>query len=316
MTEERPEKNQKQTILVTGAHRTGTSWVGKMLAASREVAYVSEPLNRWHRPGVMLAPVHHWYTYICEENEKEFLPALQETRRFRYHTIAELRSVASLKDLLRMGRDWSIFFKGRLYDQTLLLKDPFAVFSAAWFADRLDSRVVFTVRHPAGFVSSLKKLGWEFDFSDLLGQPLLMRDWLEPYRAEMEVALKSPQDIISGGSLLWRMVYSVVGQLCERNPRFLVMRHEDVSLDPAGCFKKLYFDLGLRFTPEVLRAIRGSSAESNPRELTSRKVHSVSLDSRANLENWKHRLNDREITRIRQLTASVSDRFYQGTNWD
>jgi LPS sulfotransferase NodH len=42
-----------QPILVTGAHRSGTTWVGKILCASGEAAYISEPLNLWHRPGVM-----------------------------------------------------------------------------------------------------------------------------------------------------------------------------------------------------------------------------------------------------------------------
>ena len=32
-------------ILVTGAHRSGTTWVGRMLCASGEAHYVSEPFN-------------------------------------------------------------------------------------------------------------------------------------------------------------------------------------------------------------------------------------------------------------------------------
>ena len=46
-----------------------------MLAAGPDVAYISEPLNALHRPGVMRAPVMHWYTYICEANEVEYLEA-------------------------------------------------------------------------------------------------------------------------------------------------------------------------------------------------------------------------------------------------
>ncbi len=30
-------------ILVTGTHRSGTTWVGKMLAAGPSTAYISEP---------------------------------------------------------------------------------------------------------------------------------------------------------------------------------------------------------------------------------------------------------------------------------
>jgi hypothetical protein len=87
---------------VTGAHRTGTTWVGKMLAASPQTAYISEPLNVWHRPRVMRAATHHWYTYICEQNEAAYLPALRDAL-LRYHTWAEIRSLRSRKDLFRMG---------------------------------------------------------------------------------------------------------------------------------------------------------------------------------------------------------------------
>lgn len=57
-------KKSLSPILVTGAHRSGTTWVGKMLAANRRVAYISEPLNVFHRPGVFSAPVSHWYTML------------------------------------------------------------------------------------------------------------------------------------------------------------------------------------------------------------------------------------------------------------
>ena len=125
------ELDQKRPLLVTGAHRSGTTWVGKMLAANGQFAYISEPLNVLHRPGVMRTPVKHWYTYICAENESHFLPALRETLAYRYHIWAELKSLRSRKDFLRMGRDLSIFMTGKLRSQRPLLKDPFSVFSAA-----------------------------------------------------------------------------------------------------------------------------------------------------------------------------------------
>src|ERR687891_175782 len=166
-------------ILVTGAHRSGTTWVGKMLAADALTAYISEPLNVHHRPGVFRAKVSHWYQYICEENGGEYLPAFQELMEFDYHLWAELRSIRSLKDFLRMARDLSIFSNGLLFGQCILIKDPFAVFSAPWMAEKLNCKVIVTVRHPAALVNSLKRLNWPFDFHDLLEQPLLMRDHLE-----------------------------------------------------------------------------------------------------------------------------------------
>jgi hypothetical protein len=308
--------NEKKPILVTGAHRSGTTWVGKMIAASSEVAYISEPLNVHHRPGVLRVPTQYWYTYICEENQVEFLPALQDTTRFRYHLWLELKSLRSTKDIGRLLRDLSWFISGRVRGARALLKDPFAVFSAPWFAEVLDCRVVILVRHPLAFVSSLKRLGWDFDFRDLFAQPLLMQDHLESFRGEMEASLENPEDIIAQGSLLWRIVYTVMDRFREMHPEFLVVRHEDLSHQPESGFHQLYTALGLAFSQRVQQTLANSSQSDNPEELSKRKVHAVNLNSRANLSNWKKRLTDEEILRIRKLTTDIAEKFYPEEFWE
>jgi hypothetical protein len=303
----------RRPILVTGAHRSGTTWVGKMLAANSETAYVSEPLNVLHRPGVLRAPVEHWYLYINEENEADYLPAFRELLEFRYHILSEVRALRSWKDFLRMGRDLHIFFKGEMEGRRALLKDPFAVFSTVWFAQRLDCQIVITVRHPAAFVSSLKRLNWPFDFRHLLDQPLLMRDHLEAHRADMQTT--RADDIIGQAALLWRMIYRVVHRTSSLHPDFKVIRHEDLSLDPVRGFRELYQFLDLDFTSKAETTILNSSNSENPVELSKKKVHSVKLDSRASLDNWKQRLSADEISRIRKITESVSHLFYPDSAW-
>jgi hypothetical protein len=302
-----------QHLLVTGAHRTGTTWVGKMLAAGG-FAYVSEPLNVLHRPGVMAAPVRHWYAYITRENEAEYLPAFQKTLALRYGLLAEIKSIQSRRDFLRMGRDLGIFLRGRILHQLVLLKDPFAVFSLPWFIEQLNCRVVVTVRHPAAFASSLKRLNWPFDFRNLLDQPLLMRDHLEPFRTDMERV--AADDVIGQAALLWRMVYRAVHATVERFPSVIVLRHEDLSRDPLMGYARAFESLGLAYTAKVQETIRTSSSNENPAELSRQKVHAVKLDSRANLDNWKKRLSADEIARIRGLTEDVAQLYYADVKWD
>jgi hypothetical protein len=302
-------------ILVTGAHRSGTTWVGKMLAADPQVAYISEPLNVLHRPGVMQVPTTQWYTYICDENEGRFLSSFREMLRFQYHPWLEVKSLRTLKDFLRMWRDWRTFLEGRLLSRLPLIKDPFAVFSTEWFANNLDCDVVIVVRHPAAVASSLVRLGWDFDFSDLLNQPLLMRDWLEPFRGDMEAMVDSIQDVIAQSCLLWRMVYQVVDNLRARHPEFLIIRHEDVSLDPLASFEQLYQDLDLNYSHSVEQKIINSSSARNPKEVSRQEVHSVLVDSRANLENWKKHLTTADIERVRNLTGDVASLFYSDADW-
>lgn len=306
----------KRPILVTGLHRSGTTWVGRMLSLSGRVAYLSEPFNVLHRPGVFGVSVAHWYTYICEDNEDLYLSTFHQTLRLDYNVWQEIRSLRSLKDGLRMARDLGIFLLGRLRRQRVLFKDPFAVFSASWFARRLDCHVVIVLRHPAAFVSSLKRLGWPFDFSDLLAQPLLMRDWLEPFRAEMEASLKHPDDVVGQGSLLWRMICTVALELQKEHPAIHIVRHEDLSRQPIELFQDLYNEMELPFTEGVETGILRATEAGNPQEVSLRSIYSTRLDSAANLENWKQRLSAEEIERIRQLTASISSHYYSPQDWD
>lgn len=285
-----------------------------MLAASGEAAYISEPLNVLHRAGVMHVPVQHWYTYICQDNETQFLDALDDTLSFRYHLATEMLSLRSRKDLMRMGRDWSIFARGRLLGQRPLLKDPFAVFSIPWFAERLGCKVVVTVRHPLAFASSLKRLGWSFQIEDLLAQPLLMRDWLEPFRDDMQAVHRD--DVIGQAGLLWKMIYYVVSVVRQRYPQTIVVLHEDLSLEPLEGYRNLYMALELNFSEQAQQRILQASSAENPKELAARSVHATHLDSRANLQNWKHRLQTEDLARIQQMTEGVVEQYYPDYAWN
>ena len=70
--------NKPSHLLVTGIHRSGTTWIGKMLAAAGGLTYANEPLNVIHRQGVLGMEIKHWYTYIIEENKSQYLPAFSE----------------------------------------------------------------------------------------------------------------------------------------------------------------------------------------------------------------------------------------------
>ena len=307
--------NETRPILVTGAHRSGTTWVGKMLATSGEAVYISEPLNIWHRPGILSAPVNHWYTYICEQNQDDYLPAFQETLRLQYHVLEDIKSFRRFKDIPLMLQDSSNFFLGRMQDKRPLLKDPFAVFSAPWFGKALDCQVVIIVRHPAAIASSLKRLGWSFDFEHLLAQPLLMNNLLEPYRDDMLAMTKNRQDIIGQSGLLWRIIYQIVAQYESKYPKFQVVRHEDLSLDPIDSFRSLYNVLGLNFSAHVKQVINKASSQENPGERADKSIYATRLNSQANLNNWKRRLDPDEITRLRSLTKDTAAIYYSEESW-
>jgi hypothetical protein len=308
-----PEQRSRPPILVTGMPRSGTTWVGRILTADRQVGYINEPFNLESSPGTIRLPVDHWYTYVAAENEERFLTPLLHLLNFEYGLVRELRRCRSRMDLHHTLKTWLGFVRSR--GRRPLVKEPHAVFSADWFLHRLRSEVVVTVRHPAAVVSSWKRLEWNFDFSNLLQQPTLMRDLLEPLRPEMEDALSPRKDLVDHVALLWRVIYSVVQEYGQRSPHVHVVRHEDLSRDPLREYAKLYEALGLLFTSRAAAAVALSSATDNPKETSIASPHETRIDSMANLENWKKRLTAEEISRVRGATETISGAYYSEGEW-
>jgi hypothetical protein len=294
--------------------RSGTTWVGRALYAGGEVGYLNEPFNLATSPGTTRVPVDHWYPYITAENEDAVLEPLADLLDFRYPLARELRRCRTRVDLSHTIKMWRSFQYGR--NRRPLVKEPHAVFSAEWFATRLGSEVVITVRHPAAVVSSWKRLNWNFEFAHLLDQPALMDDLLDPFRREMEAALDPSGALIDRIALLWRVVYETVARFEERSLGFHVVRHEDLSVEPVDGYRRLYDSLGLTLTPAAKTAILAASSSGNPKETRVENPHETRLDSRANLENWRRRLATDERARIRRLTEETASRYYPDEEWD
>ena len=128
----------RRPVLLTGIPRSGTTWVGRMLTVSGELGYINEPFNLSVSPGSFRVPAERWYMYVSEENEGQFLPALGQALAFEYPLARELRRCRNRADLHHTLRSWRGFARSR--GRRPLVKEPHAVFSAAWFARRLQRR--------------------------------------------------------------------------------------------------------------------------------------------------------------------------------
>ncbi|WP_327089331.1 sulfotransferase [Nonomuraea sp. NBC_01738] len=292
-------------ILVTGLPRSGTSWVGKMLAAGGELVYVNEPLNPQHPPGrcpgVLRAPVTHRFQYICEDNDTAWLPAFRATAALRYGFLAELRANRAPYDLARMIRYGTAFTHGRLTGRRALFDDPFAVLSAGWFASRLGCRVIALVRDPVGFVASWQRLGWTVYFHELLEQPLLMRD--HPEVEELR-ALVGSQDRIAKAAALWRVTRAILA----RTEGIRVVSYDALAADPLAGFRDVYGYAGLAWTPRAERGVTGACLGAGSRERSfawsglSRTAFRP-MDSRLALSDPGRGLTPEETERVLELSA-------------
>ncbi|MFL5768247.1 MAG: sulfotransferase [Actinomycetota bacterium] len=300
-------------ILVTGSHRSGSTWVGKTLANAPEVGYIREPFGVHHRRGVLDVSFPHWFPYICEENERPYVRPMRDMLAYRYRTGAGLASARSPRDVALVVHDRAEFARFRRRAARPLLKDPIAVFSPEWIADRLDAQVIALIRHPAAFASSIKKYNWTHPFGDFLAQPLLMRDLLAPYAEEIERFAREPQEIVDQAILLWNLIHSAIATYRERRKEWFFARHEDLSREPVEGFRAMFGAVGVPFSAEIEQAIARSTGSENPAEVSDAGV--LARDSRAGIWTWKARLSEAEIERVRTGTEPLWRAFYADDDW-
>jgi hypothetical protein len=300
-------------ILVTGAPRSGTTWVGRMLALAPGVGYIHEPFNPTTDPGISGRPFTRFFQYVTAANEASYAPHLERSLRFSYDLRRQLPTVRSARAAGRTATDFATFTRLRLAKARPLVKDPIAVFSAAWLADRFGMDVVVTIRHPAAFVASFTGLGYRHDFNTFLLEPQLVADYLQPFEDDIRRFAAEPGDPVDEAVLLWRLVYSTVDRYRSERPVWHFVRHEDLSRDPVAGFRALYEALGLEYTDEARSGIHEHSSAKNPDRLEEK--HAVRLDSRASLSGWRRALDEGQIGRIREGAADVWPGFYGDEDW-
>jgi hypothetical protein len=301
-------------ILVTGSHRSGSTWVGKMLSLSPSVGYIREPFGPHHRPGQLAVNFWFWFPYISSENETAYVGPVSDMLAFRYRTHEEIRCLRTPLDTARFLRDRCRFGYYCRRGSRPLLKDPLALFSAEWLTSRFGVQPVVLIRHPAAFVSSLKNLGWSHPFDHFLCQPLLMRDLLAPYRSLLEKFAAVEQPLLDQAILLWTLMHHTIRRYRERHPDWVFLRHEDLSRQPLQRFEELFGRLGLTFNKNIRKRIAMSTTDANQIEPADpMQVHRA---SRAGIWNWCHRLTVAEIERIRDSVEPLSGEFYDERSWD
>ena len=62
-----PDGERSRPILVTGAPRSGTTWVGRMLTLAPGVGYIHEPFNPTTDAGISGRPVARFFEYVTPE---------------------------------------------------------------------------------------------------------------------------------------------------------------------------------------------------------------------------------------------------------
>ncbi len=283
---QQPQKTSinKKPLLVTGSHRSGSTWIGKVIEKSDEFIYLSEPTNFDNKDSI--SNIKYRFQSIRNSDE----------------TIIEELSLLNQNVLEHQKR--------------ALFKDPLAFFSVDTFIEQLNADVLISVRHPAAFTSSLKRLGWSHTFDHFLEQEELMETCLYPFRDEIKEFAKNEKDVIDQGVLLWNMIYLNALKYKQKYPDIYIVKHEDLSLNPISEFQKIFTNFDISFTDNTKKYLIETTNENNSAEAKNNVLHQLNRDSKANIYNFKNRLAKEEIAKIRKGTEIISHVFYDQEWWE
>jgi hypothetical protein len=316
--------DKKKIILVTGSHRSGTTWVGKTIAYDKNITYVHEPFNINDEPvyqKIFTYKFKHFYAcipYCREEDENEVYKAFKKlfsltNNPFDY---ALKICIARPKDFKIPLRFFKYFFENYFNKQkNVLLKDPAALFAAPWLYEKFHCQVICTTRHPLAFVGSQKKWNWDVAVSNkyISQQEKFINQFLPDYVNEIKAYSTSNPDFIERACFAWNIYNRVVLSYKQKYPDWMFYRYEDLAENPTENFKEIFQKLGFPYTDQIVRKINKVSVNSNIVE--TKTLSFQTRNSASCINTWKNRLTEDEINKIIALTNDTAKHFYpEGLN--
>ncbi len=305
-------------VLVTGGNRTGTSWVGKALCFSKELFYVWEPFNCMSPIPFARHPFERHYRRVLPEESRKVKSYVRKKAIFElYKGTPGGRGVSA-----KFRKVFSAVYKHALWAagrKAPLYKDPIAVMSAEWFQKNFDARVVMVVRHPGAYVNSIKRLNWPMCVEEFASQPLLMNtlpEWLTSEIHSRIAERPRPKGYVTeDAALCWKVFHQVVHQYRNRHPEWILVRHEDISLNYIEGFRALYSKLDLTWDHEIERIIH-SHCNSGNETVQGDVCHHFTQNSAELTRLWKENLSPGERETVRLVTEPVASLFYDDSSWE
>jgi hypothetical protein len=264
-------------------HRSGTTWVGRSIAGCFEMPYVHEPAN----PDVFRAAHVH---YEAIEDSARLLPAYGYALGVARRDRLESATRGSI-------RDWPARIATAVRGRDVVVKDPFAFLNAKLLQNTYDLDVILAVRHPAGVVSSALRLGWAYDFEELVGQRRVAAEMPE-HMDLIERLAREERDIVSQISALWMILHSWWRQSPEAPSEYSIARHSELVEDP-------FRVVGLlpERKPNLVRLSDFVAKTSSSKVVDFEHASETDIVRNRNAMEkvWVRRLDRRQITMVRDV---------------
>ena len=266
-----PDADLRKSILVAGAARSGTTWLGDLITSHIPCRMLFEPFN----PD--LVPEYSGFRYF------QYMRPGSENPEF--YAFARMVFTGKIRNR------WVDRQNERIVSEYRLIKEIRANLALKWIHDNFpEIPIIFLMRHPCAVVASRMDLGWatDSDIEPLLSQPDLVTDHLRPYM-DLIKGTRTPEE---KHAVIWSVSYLVPLQQFQPG-ELRIVYYENLCNQPEVELPAIFNSIGYRYEKPLTNRINRPSQTAKQ---TSPIVTGTDMTM-----SWKKRLSARQTTNIRRV---------------
>jgi hypothetical protein len=263
-----PDADLGKSIVVAGTARSGTTWLGELIASQVPCRILFEPFNPDLVPDYR--PFHYFQYMRPGTEDPEFYAFAQKV------FTGEIRN------------RWIDRQNERIFAQVRLVKEIRANLALKWLHERFpEVPIALLIRHPCAVVCSRMELGWatDVDIESFLSQSELIKDHLLPY---MDL-INNAKTVEAKHTIIWCV--SNLVPLKQFNPgEVKIVYYENLCTQPEKELPALFKFIGQTYTRSAIEII---DQPSQTTKMTSAVVSRIDK-----IESWKKKLIPSQIDNV------------------
>jgi hypothetical protein len=269
-----PEADPRKSILIAGTARSGTTWLGDLIASQIPSRILFEPFN----PDL----VHEYRGF------RYFQYMRLGTENPEFHAFAHKIFTGEIRNR------WIDRQNERVHSEYRLIKEIRINLALKWLHDNFpEVPILFLLRHPCAVAASRMELDWatDSDIEPFLSQPDLIKDHLAPY---MEI-IKNANTDEEKHAVIWS-VSNLVPLKQFQPDEIKIVYYENLCTQPEIELPAIFAAIG--------QSYRDAKNEAVNRPSQTTRAASAVVDGTEIISAWEKKLS---VTQIESILRVVKE---------
>lgn len=279
------------SVLIISLPRSGSSWVGSLVGASKDALFLREPLTNSYMRAFPEGPSFFEFE-MCKDKA-----------HYRSHAADAFAGFPRFNgSIIQYPAQWDYHTRSK---RRVVIKEvnPLVL---QWLISEYHPKVIYLVRHPVPVANSFFAQGWTSDLSRSIFSEAALSN------LEQKFFFGHQADFWEQSGALQAIVQNLVIDTLPLASDFMIVKYEDLCTSPLEQFAKLFDFCELELTAEDTAAIESSTRN---RETYKAGTAGITRDSLAMVDLWRSSVAEENISLARQGYFANHPHLYRHDRW-